>query len=621
MTLLLVAATLVAFSFLLRCGFTTWDDDWTIEHNANYRPPTVHSVLHYWTHPYMDLYVPVTYTTWGVLAALTQSRDGAGEIVFDPRVFHGFNIVLHMCAALVVFVLLRRLLKHDLGAWAGALLFALHPVQVEPVGWVSGMKDVLCGLLVFIAIWQYVVWVEAEGSGVGGQRSEEEEGAPLVDPRWAHYGLGMFVFLLAMLSKPTAMVTPAIAAVLDCFVMRRSVRKVAKGLWPWLVLSAACMVWTKMVQPAGWADTVPMWKRPFIATDSLAFYLYKLVWPATLYFDYGRKPLWALEHGWPYWTWVAPAAAAAGVVWLWRRKWEGEGYSWRHVAGGALVLVIGVAPVLGLVKFDFQQISTVADHNLYTSMLGVALAAGAGVAWAVRRATEAAVSRAADAESAEWRRHAGVVAGGAVAVVALALGVRSAAQTRHWEGPSALNEHELRNNPRSYSAYQNLGLQFSREGFLASTRAEWALLHGNKDEAAALQTEAAEKFNTSEQLFAKVIAIESIYVYAYYCRGEVLGMLKRFDEAEKSFDAALRLRPMCGVDARKGLTNGYMLRGLALMELNRPKEAAVCFKTMLREEPGFEPAAKALALAEEKVKAPAKQIEAAGAETGPAVGK
>jgi hypothetical protein len=78
---------------------------------------------------------------------------------------------------------------------------------------------------------------------------------------------------------------------------------------------------------------------------------------------------------------------------------------------------------------------------------------------------------------------------------------------------------------------------------------------------------------------------------------------------------------MCGVDAKKGLTNGYMLRGLALMELNRPKEAAVCFKTMLREEPGFEPAAKALALAEEKVKAPAKQIEAAGAETGPAVGK
>src|SRR5207247_3214952 len=140
----------------------------------------------------------------------------------NPWVFHGANVLVHALAACVVFLLLRRLEMPDVAALFGAALFAVHPVQVEPVGWTSGLKDVLCGLFSLIALWQYVEYV---------QRG-----------KW-HYWIAMAAFVWALLCKPSAMMVPAIAIAIDWVILRRPLRQVlwTSALW-WPIAIAVAVV-------------------------------------------------------------------------------------------------------------------------------------------------------------------------------------------------------------------------------------------------------------------------------------------------------------------------------------------------------------------------------------------
>src|SRR4051812_38443706 len=223
--------------------FTTWDDYYTVQHNPRFDPPTLEKVARFWppvlsaktaaarngenltgrafganervrVNHVFGLYMPVTYTVWGVLAAVAQTRDESGALVLNPWVFHSANVALHAASALVAFALLRRLVGRDWPAAAGALLFGLHPVQVEPVGWVSGMKDVLCGLLSLVALWQYVEFAICDRRFAIG-----EEGVAFIPfdrqsqianrkSQIFHYLVASLGFLLALLSKPSAVTVP-----------------------------------------------------------------------------------------------------------------------------------------------------------------------------------------------------------------------------------------------------------------------------------------------------------------------------------------------------------------------------------------------------------------------------
>ena len=404
--ILIVIATFAAFWPLARAEFTSWDDYETVARNPLLNPPTARSLTAFWTRPHGDLYIPVTYTVWAGVAA----TPGA-----DAQHFHLFNVILHAAAAMLAYGVLEMLTRNRAAALIGAMLFALHPVQVESVAWVSGMKDVLFGVLALAAIYEYLKFVETAHETL----------------RRVHYAVATVAFVLAMLAKPTAMVLPLVVIVLDRVILGRPMRDVLRAMWPWLVLAVPCAIATKMFQPAQHAQDVaaPLWARPLIAADALAFYLYKLVWPAKLTFDYGRTPAYVRESGMIAWTWVVPAIVVAGAWWAWRRG----GQAGRAVAAGLAVMVIVLAPVLGLVRFDFQIYSTVADHYLYLAMLGPALI----VAWLVSRRPTAPVL---------------VIAGCLVAI----LGVRSFAQTKHWHDSRALFTHGLEVNPRSFASYSHL---------------------------------------------------------------------------------------------------------------------------------------------------------------------
>src|SRR5688572_9554470 len=142
--------------------FVDWDDSFTLYANAKMNPPTADTLRFYWTNAEHGLYMPATQTIWAGLARLAyHDQPDERGMRLSPRVFHMTSVVLHATAAVIAFLLLRRLLPNEFAAAIGALLFALHPVQVESVAWVSGMKDLLCGLFSLVALWQYVMAVQS----------------------------------------------------------------------------------------------------------------------------------------------------------------------------------------------------------------------------------------------------------------------------------------------------------------------------------------------------------------------------------------------------------------------------------------------------------------------------
>jgi len=408
------------------CGFTSWDDYDTVARNPHLNPPTWAGLAGHWRHPSMDIYVPLTYTAWAVVAWVSGALHPDGRL--DPHLFHAVNLLAHLGSAAVVFALIDRLLRNRPAAAVGALVFALHPLQVEAVAWVSGLKDVLCGFLSLVAVWQYVAWAEASGH----RRAR------------SHFIAAAVALVLAMLAKPSALAVPLAAGVLDWCVIGRPLRRVAAATALLLLLIIPLAVVAKVAQPA--ADRVEPIRaalRPLVAADALAFYLFKLAWPLRLGIDYGRTPASVVSSGRVYWTWVAPAAVAAAVAYLGRRRPHAREAA--VAAAAAVFFAAALLPVLGLVPFDFQAYSTVADHYVYFAVAGFAMVAAAAFVRASRRL-------------------GGVTAAVLCAAVLLFWGLLTCVQTWTWRDSRTLFEHALEVNPRSWPAHDSLAALYVETG-------------------------------------------------------------------------------------------------------------------------------------------------------------
>lgn len=365
--LLLVAAVfgqVCSFHFL-----PFWDDDTNIHRNPLYSPLSWESIALFWKGPFQQLYIPVTYSVWGGLVALSRLLAGTSMSVgpLNPVIFHGANLLVHLFATLIVFLILLRLLavqsenkishQRILCASAlGALTFALHPIQVEPVSWVSGLRDLLGGAFSLATLACFFAFLE---------ESQLLKQVGL-------YLLATLLLLLAFGSKPGSVVTPALALLLGTWLLQARHASFRKLLWliPWFLLALAEVVMTSKSQPAAELarSLVPLWARPLVALDALSFYLGKILWPAwpwSLCADYGRSPNLVLASGVLFWSWLIPVGLAILLSCF--------KYLRRYLIPLG-VLVIGVLPTLGFIPFNFQVVSTVSDHYLYLGMLGVALA-------------------------------------------------------------------------------------------------------------------------------------------------------------------------------------------------------------------------------------------------------
>ena len=418
--LLLILIPCAVFSPSLPHGFVNWDDRPMVYENPFLHPVTGPHVLYFWRHAYYAQYAPLTYSAYALLAWI-----GNGP---RPPLFHLAGLLLHVCNTLIVCGLLRRVVGRAGAAFAGALLFALHPAQAEPVCWVGGMDTELCALFSLLSLGCYLRFARSEATGAR---------------RWGQYGLATVFFGLALLSKPAAVALPLMAWALGGPWPRRPFRHSVGPLLVWLMAALAWVHVTQAASPFLPAFLPPVWTRPLIAGDALAFYLVKLVAPLPLAIDYGRTPFFVLHHGGGLLAGLLPLGLGA-LVWRGRHR-----APWLLPASG--VFVAALVPVLGLVPFAFQEYSTVADRYLYLAMLGPALAlAGLLAVPQPRPAVTVAITT----------------------LALLAFAFQSAAQTRYWETSATLFAHGLSVNPRSMTLHYNLAEELSGQG-----RTEEAIAH------------------------------------------------------------------------------------------------------------------------------------------------
>jgi hypothetical protein len=307
-----------------------WDDPSNIFNNPLYK---FHVWWWVWKEPYFGLYVPVTSTIW---YALLKIGDGSAW----P--FRILNIVLHLSNTVLVFRLLD-IFRERLGItqrWfllLGVALFALHPLQVESVAWISAGRDLLAAFFALLAAIFYF--------------------------KNKNYWLTTAFFILALLSKPNVVVLPVALLILDWAFFERDWRRSSLRLLPWLGLSVIVTAMTQIGQGPHFQNLANWWQRPILMFDSFAFYFLKTFWPDPLAVNYAHTPevLFARSHWWLP-ALIAFLVMSAIALWIILKDRPLSVLSWWAVF---------LFPISGIVPFAYENIGGVADHYNYLPLVAV----------------------------------------------------------------------------------------------------------------------------------------------------------------------------------------------------------------------------------------------------------
>lgn len=376
-----------------------------------------------------------------------------------------------------------------MGRLRGGLLFALHPLQVEAVAWITGLKDLLCGLLSMAALWEYVLFARAET--IKARSNEHDAKRQKFFKRQGHYLIAILWLAAAILAKPSAVTVPLIAGTIDWLIFKRAWRQVLMAMIPLCVVSLVFIVAEAHVQPASAQIATPLWSRPLIGAYALAFYILKLLVPIRLSAVYPLSFRQVLGGHMIWVAWLLPATVA-GLAWRLRRS-----APW--FAAAFVMFVAAALPVLGLLQFGYERYSIVADRYVYMAMLGPAIALAFGLARLNVR-SPLLVRR--------------VVVPGVIAALAV-LATLSAIQEQYWHDTRSLFTRVLKIDPNSAVAYTDL--------------AGDAMDHGNLAEA--------------EQLAREAVRLDPSHVSYRVMLGTILLKLNRQSEAVKEFFQVYRLDP------------------------------------------------------------------------------
>lgn len=397
-----VGLVCLVFSRIVAHGWVEFDDLLHVVENPHFVPVTWRSLAELWTREYRHLYIPLSYTLFASEAVAARWLTAVAPTAAPaPWLFHLTSLAMHMAATVVVWRILVRRCGSRWAATAGAAVFAVHPLQVESVAWISEQRGLLSGLLALLACDRFLAWSEKRAEGTA---------------TWQGYAAGLAAFILALLAKPTSVVTPLVAFLLACDRPTVSRTATLAALTPWFACAAAAAIFTRMVQPAALTSmSISAANRLLVAADAIAFYVEKLVMPWNLCVAYGRTPPAALADPATPWKAAGVAGALAAIAVLSRLR------GWRLPTA---LFLVSLAPVLGLVPFVFQNQSTVADRYAYLAMLGpaVAVAGWLGVVAVTERLPRlAATAGIACLAALAWRqagfwRDTGTLAAHAVAV-------------------------------------------------------------------------------------------------------------------------------------------------------------------------------------------------------------
>jgi Tfp pilus assembly protein PilF len=541
--LFIALGTFVTFLPALSNGFVIWDDDKNFLSNPQYRGLGVSQLHWMWTTFHLGHYVPLSWMTLGLDYELWG---------MNPRGYHLTNLLLHCADAVLLYFVARRILRLAAGATTdggliaaaafAALLFAVHPLRVESVAWVTERRDVLSLCFYLSSLLAYLRSSDAEASR----------------RRWYLASLGLF--LCALLSKATAMSLPAVLLVLSIYPLRElgggsgwwsaSARHAYRRLAPFALLSATSVLLSIVaLHPP---RQLGIGAKVGVSAYSLSFYLLKTIVPVRL------SPLYQMPQQVDA---LAPVFLVSGVVvaalcalaWWGRRRWPGVSTAW-------VVFVVIALPMLGIVQNGPQ---IVADRYTYHAAPALALLVGALVFPPGRQVRRPLV---------------------AVAALVLAcLSVLTWSQTTVWRNTESLWTQALAVDSTSSIAQSGMaGVLFRAnripEATVYSERAV-ALAPGDPDAHDALGVALARQGKLAEAVaqYERVIVLKPTSDEAHENLGVVTAAQGDLDGAIGHYRRALELNP--------DNADAHVNWGNALVREGRPDDAIVHYEAALRIRP------------------------------------
>jgi hypothetical protein len=345
--LLLAAVTIFMYQPAWNGGFL-WDDDAYVTNNELLTAPD--GLRRIWfSLDSPSQYFPLVYSTFRIEHALWG---------LNPFGYHWINLLLHVANALLVWRMLARL--HVPGAWLAGAIFALHPVQVESVAWITERKNVLMGFFFLLTLLAWVAFVD--------ERTKRP---------WRFYGLALILYVLALSAKTTACTLPAALLVILWLQKKAINKRRLSQVVPFLILGIGmgllAVWWERYHQGTrGVLFALGPIERLLIASRAVWFYLGTLIWPSNLTFIY---PKWNISPAHPLdYAGLLAGIALCAVIYFARR------YVGRGVEVAAAFFVATLSPVLGFIMLYTFRYTFVADHYQYLASIGPIALASAGVA-------------------------------------------------------------------------------------------------------------------------------------------------------------------------------------------------------------------------------------------------
>jgi cytochrome c-type biogenesis protein CcmH/NrfG len=569
---LVMAVTFATFMPALQNGFVDWDDDKNFVNNLAYRGLGWTQLKWMWTTTLLGHWVPVTWMSLGLDFLIWGMH---------PFGYHLTNVLLHVANALLFCAIALRLigdapegapedqnrvLARHVGAALAALVFAVHPLRVESVVWITERRDVLSGLFYLLAISSYL-------------RDSRTPGAVAIWRRtWYWVSLGYFV--LGLLSKAIVLTLPGVLIVVDVMTLRRLgpgagawvsgdlLRRLAEKA-PFALASLAVVPITlsaaRHAGNLGSVAVVGLLDRLAISCYGLIFYLRKTLVPLDL------APVYELAF--PILPWSAPylvsgllVAAITLFAIISRRRWPALVRGW-------LVYVLTLLPVSGAFQNGIQ---IAADRYSYLPSLPLALLVGTAAFTAV---------------AATRRLHTVVPLGfGIVGLIAI-LSVLTWQQIGVWHDPERLWEHAVAASPSSAAHFNlaNLRAQESRwaeaiEHYraAASIRPDWENTQVNWGSTLARQG----KFDEAIVHYREALRIRPDSARAHFNWGNALFAASDLDGAIGHYREAARLEP--------DLAEVHNNWGSALAQQGKWQEAVSQYREALRIRPQYPLASKNL---------------------------
>jgi tetratricopeptide (TPR) repeat protein len=530
----LVLAVVAAYLKVWHAGFI-WDDEMHLTQNPCIVGPL--GLADIWTSR-AARYFPLVLTTFWTEHAIWG---------LNPLPYHVVNVLLHAACALALWRLLRLLRVR--GALLGSALWALHPVQVESVAWVTELKNTQSGLFYLLALLSFSKWASAGGTGAaGGSRP---------------YALALLLAALAMASKSSTVVLPLVMGLCAWWITGRLTWRMAARLAPFLALSAAAgalSLWTQGLEGAN----APEWQRGLperiaIAGYDVWFYLGKLAWPHPLVFIY---PRWSVDPA-RVGAYFPTAAMGAVLVVL----WLGRAGRLRPAFLAFAYFLIALAPVLGLLDQYFWRYSFVGDHFQYLASMGPLALVGAALGSGYGKLRSSTAT-------------ARALACGALLCV---LGVLTWRQCAIYHDADALWRATVARNPACWMAHNNLGSSYLEAGRPQEAAGEFRQAIDARPgdvEAHYNLGVALSRMGRLDEAIAedrKALSLDSRFERAYNALGDALLQEGRVDESVAMFRQALEIKP--------GYAEAETNYGNAMLRAGRTAEAVAHYRRAIGIDP------------------------------------